>query len=1256
MIQHLSIRVPWHDGGWNGCVCKNPNYNQACRVLRNIALSRSDQSQPQCSSFAGERLPSDDKFVPPCLTESGMFMSTHEMHDVHTHPYSKYPDYHKHHIHFKHVLDTTVRIEPFSFIATPYKWTLKADALDSPNSKFYTKYDPTIEIDIGSGNWISNGKNQKRIFDYFYKDVMPNESIAVAYAKAVPFIESSGRVVIGIGFVSSVEDQKEYDYSEPPTSKMMTAMLWERNIGHTIRANRQNGFLFPFTEIQAYLAENPMQNPDELVVIAPEEYRNEFSYATEHLSHDALIQTLNKTIQVFKKYIEIRLPCSNSASWSECIAWCELRLKDIWVDRGAYPGLGAVLSAMGVPYGFDVAHALKNKYSDNELWDSIADALGNLAKLMPPKQKDIAIKLTKTKWADIADDIEERQSYLELLSRISLTLPQALFLLDDAVRSNRKIKYADMLTDIHKRDFSKEINQNPYALYEKTYRLEPQYRIGISQIDIAMFPPDYVANKFYLTNDENRVNEPDDQRRLRAIIISILEYEATNGSSLMLAGDIVSAVGRFRSDVPNIEPSIRLKTIKRLSDYFAPYFVALDVKVISESNEEREESALQLARLKEVGNVIRHFVDSRIGKLVNIKSNWAELLSQTLSDEKKSDAKREKAARAEKVEAIKKMAQSRISVLTGGAGTGKTTTLVALCMNESVKNGGILVLAPTGKARVVISSKLYKQEIEHSPKTIFQYLQSTNHCDAQTWSYYLSGKSDNSVPETVIIDECSMLTEEMFGACLEAIAKAKRVILVGDPNQLPPIGTGKPFYELVQKLKIQEGQPHYANLLISNRQKSDDDSAVRLDVELSKLFSEDLASQVGDDLFLRLTHDKDNIEFIHCDEVDNLSDVLFDALSKAINVTDIDSFDISLGGVANAEWMNFNDAKSIEDWQILSPYRNKEIIGTRAINATIQREYRLSGGKSRYKKRKTDKPLGVDGVLFGEKVINLINDTRNWGVFSPFNFSMDDCQKYIANGEVGIVTGFKKLGNSDTHIVQFSTQDGYAYNFNSGASENESPLELAYALTVHKAQGSGFKITVFVLIEPERGLNPIVTREMLYTALTRQSDKVFIVYNKEPSEIKKYINAELSDLAHRKTNLFCQTVLRELKSGWYDSNLIHKTKDGTQVRSKSEVIVYNMLLDAGHNPIYEKKLVLNDGINVLPDFTLDTEKGTVYWEHLGMLGDYNYRMDWERKQKTYAENGITIENGKLIVSKDELSGAIDTQMIDQLIVKKLPKP
>ena len=129
--------------------------------------------------------------------------------------------------------------------------------------------------------------------------------------------------------------------------------------------------------------------------------------------------------------------------------------------------------------------------------------------------------------------------------------------------------------------------------------------------------------------------------------------------------------------------------------------------------------------------------------------------------------------------------------------------------------------------------------------------------------------------------------------------------------------------------------------------------------------------------------------------------------------------------------------------------------------------------------------------------------------------------------------------------------------------DNDSDIELAYALTVHKAQGSGFGTVILVINEPPNGASPFISREMIYTALTRQVDKIYIIYNKAPVEIQKYSNALHSDLAQRLTNLFETPVISKFREKHYPDRLIHITRTGELVRSKSEVIIFNELNNVG---------------------------------------------------------------------------------------------
>jgi ATP-dependent exoDNAse (exonuclease V) alpha subunit len=1236
MPKHLSIRVPWHDNGWNGTVCRHPEYNQACRALKPIALKKIDETECRCN---GKPFVVIDGYMPPCLCESGAFMSEKPIDTLPIeHPYT-YDE------HFNHIAPTPYHTEPYSFTARPYAWTLRKNAKETADKKLYnTHYDDTCEFNTGSHNWVSTGINQKNIFDYFYRNVVPNESMAVAYAKAVPFVETPGRIVIGIGIITAIEKLREYCYTPEYKEGDITAYLWERQIGHSIRNTRENGFLFPFKEIEAYLRDHPEQAPEELIVMAPDGYFNEFSYAAEHLSHDALILTLNRTIEVLQKYQQINLPHGQGEDWAECIRWCKERLDIVWKERGLWPGLGNVLQAVRLHYGQDIADAIRVKISDDVLWDKLPDALNNLADYLPEDMQDIKITKTEYKtWKLMEYDI--RLPHLRLLSRINLSLEQAMAALDPRkIFDNRdKPHYADFLSNIKDIE-SREMLENPYLLYEQTRLFEGKYRFGIGQIDVAMFPSPIIGG-------EAIVEDPDDERRLRAIIVSILESSAQNGSTLMTADDIVRQVNTFRSDV-KLDLDISTMTVMALEDFFKKEISSVTARV----EDSEQIAAYQLNRFaadNAVDDVIRKFVQSRVEDDISAEGDWEDYLNAVLKQSKKGE--QEDASRTEKLKAIKIMAKSQISVLTGGAGTGKTTTLAALCLSPEIQESGIIILAPTGKARVVLDMKLREADVGcQKAYTIFQFLQKTNHCDCKTYKYYLSGRMNNEITgSTVIIDECSMLTEEMFGALAETLAFAKRVILVGDPNQLPPIGAGKPFFELVEYFKEKHSE-RFASLVVSNRQKSN--TGERLDVELAKLFTYNYYNEVSDDIFSRLSNDNTNIEFVPFDNDASIYGILLKTVSLSAKMTDVNDvvgFDKSLGGVINGEWLRFEDISKIDSWQILSPYRNDSTVGSLTLNRYIHEKYRVNVQLESPKKRRTKRPLGNDGIIYGEKVINIHNSEIN-------GYPPDGCLNYVANGEIGIVewiwtkgekTKNNKTVQGNTHQVRFTSQPSHNYNFPSKITDDDSVLELAYALTVHKAQGSGFGTTMLILNEPQNGSNAFISREMIYTALTRQSDKIYILYNKNPSEIQKYSDALFSELTRRLTNLFDIPALCRYNNKFYSDKLIHITRSGERVRSKSEVIIFNELNSAKVPFRYEERLVLKNGHTYSPDFTIYKKDRTVkkYWEHFGMLSNAEYCQKQEKKLADYAENGISEANGNLIITKDELNGRINSLEIAGIV-------
>lgn len=212
------------------------------------------------------------------------------------------------------------------------------------------------------------------------------------------------------------------------------------------------------------------------------------------------------------------------------------------------------------------------------------------------------------------------------------------------------------------------------------------------------------------------------------------------------------------------------------------------------------------------------------------------------------------------------------------------------------------------------------------------------------------------------------------------------------------------------------------------------------------------------------------------------------------------------------------------------------------------------------------------------------------------------------------------------------------------------------------SQGSEFGL-VFLIVP-----NPcfVLSRELLYTALTRQKEKVIIMAQGNAFEIKKFSLPVHSDTLSRITNLFQKPELTDHDGKFLEKNLIHEASDGKLLRSKSELLIYERLLQKGLKPEYEQKLQFN-GIERYPDFTIEDEDTDekYYWEHCGMMHDTIYTKRWEEKKKWYRDNGILQwkegggENGTLIVTEDKvkeledgtLRGSISTKEVDEIISK-----
>lgn len=1234
-LRHVSIRVPWHDTGWDGRVCAAPHLNDSCLRLKGIAQNRDDAKERVVAGLSFEDLTPDE--LPCCMDERVTFMAPFEFTRMQRHPYSH--DANGQHGHFAL---TPLRYPAYSAAAVPFAWMLR-ESMHEYAETYGIDVQPEREPDLGfKTQWVQERQNQEALLDCFAGHIKPEQSLCFFYAKDVPFLEDTagGRVIIGVGRVLHVSPCVEYEYSTKDLGGKLRAVLWERMIQHSIRPGFKDGFLLPYHAAVEKATEDTSFDPARLVALSPDDRLMEFSHASQLVTHDGAIGALLSCAESLRVTLDVL-----GGPWDKCLQWIDHRLGELWTARGPCPGLASALSAFGVEQGTFVARTIAEKAGDNaDPWPLIDSMFNDPMSLLPkPLAKGVDDTLQKA-WKRLP---EERHSLLQLLSRFEISREQAanLFVQEERAKVLPACSDADIL-------------DNPYLLYELTRLTDDS--VSVWTVDRGVFPDEVVRSKHPLP-ERSALDSGTDARRIRALSVKVLERVAGQGHTLWPQSKVVTDV----RDLP-LQPLCKVTgdTLAVAKDGFGDEIVEVPMADGA--------PALQLGRLAEAASTIRASIQKRVGaKRLRVDADWRERLDDHLEKHgaKNVDEEEEK-AREEKTAALKELAESRLSVLIGPAGTGKTTLLSVLCAHPDVSAGDVLLLAPTGKARVRMEQSTAHLQLRGY--TIAQFL-SPHRYNGKTGRYHLSDKPVEASARTVIVDECSMLTEEMLAALLQALKGVHRLILIGDQRQLPPIGAGRPFYDIVNWLAPENIEnvfprvgPGYAELTILRRQAGDD----REDLQLARWFSGGTVTPGEDDVLDIVAREgkSKHLAFVQWESPDELQQHLLSVLVEELKLQgadDVVGFDRSLGGTEwnDLRFFNSGAAREAEGWQILSPVRSGAH-GVPDLNRFIHKQFRkeMIEASRKTRNRKYPKPMGSEEIVYGDKVINLVNTDPNlyWNSHRKVYPSKDS--SYIANGELGMAVGyFWKKKDRDAGLdfrwkleVEFSSQEGYKYDFTSRDFKEEASavLELAYALTVHKAQGSEFGTVLLVLPNPCR----LLSRELLYTALTRQKERVVILHQGPRAELRKFSSDDRSDTARRLTNLFVAPSPIEIDGRIFDDRHIHRTQRGEMVMSKSEVIIADHL---AHNHIeysYEQPLILG-GRKRYPDFTIeDIESGeNVYWEHCGMLHVPRYKRRWEEKLAWYRENGILPHDegggdaGTLVVTRDGPDGGIDSNEIARVL-------
>ena len=1174
MTTHLSARLAWHDRGWDGRVCDAPHLNAHCITQEHIRNSRVDKKELKS---AGVALADLDGWLPPCSRDPAAYAERGFV-IVHSDP-----------LEFRKLPSVSEDIPPYSCCPAPYRWM---------REEFFRETCEAEDLSIrgaegGRENgWVYEPDRQRELLKQFWGKIDVHQSLVFYYCNhGNPLDENASRIVVGVGRVEELGNQL-YFGTKPRYQDQYP--VWSRRVTQDYP---DQGVRIPYQE---YLRES--HSTDNIICRVPQSALLPFSYGGEHVSDDIAVAILERVIQSIER---VNSDGQIQGDWERRLAWLNDVLAEAWNGRGPFPGAGSILEYLGCSKGTSFQRAVLAPMAERgeNPWEYVLSILSGSTELEQNSYR-IGLANARERWGVLTS----RQALLSKLAQFELTPDQVQRIVNPDQRLESGIDAAE-----------NELVANPYILCESDLGTKNSKPVALETIDHGLRPEGNAA----LFLDDNEVTH-DDRRRVRAVGVEILKEAGDGGDTVLEYSDFLRRIqGRFpekRACQPDRE------------------IVLAEAEFYQEILWTSFDSSYKLVALKHLQSLELRTATmiKRRAKRVNPDTespiDWLSALKVEFGEPK---LEREHNALDEKVKTLQTLFSRRLSILAGGAGTGKTSVLKVF-LEELVHAEGhhsMLLLAPTGKARVRLSTKTKRNAM-----TIHQFLLK------QGWFlpdiFVLKQESNNSPFQaaTVVIDECSMIPADLFGTLLRALdtGPLSRLILVGDPNQLPPIGPGRPFADIIEWLE-REHPECVASLSVGMRVDEDEDEPVADSVALA-LADGYRASAVnpGDDEILAAVargQSADDLEVVFWEDHDQLLAKLKDRMEAILGIRDgYESFNASLG-------IDTKDWKRSEDWQILSPTRAQHF-GTDDLNRLIQKEYKgVLIERARKPYSKSPRPFGEQEIVWTDKVIQVVNQSKSgW----PQGAGLD----YVANGEIGIVRNTNKGAKSDYADVVFSTQNPVSYRYYGQQVSDE--LDLAYALTVHKAQGSDFQV-VFLII-PQNAST--LSRELIYTGLTRFRKKLVLLIEKDIEPLLRLRNPEYSDTRMRNTNMFTLALRPDDVQRPHLEALIHRTRKGVAVRSKSEVVVADILESLEISYQYEQPLFSRSDPKDfrLPDFTASYEGDKYYWEHLGMLGVPRYREAWERKRRWYEDNGYA---DQLITSEDGSDGSIDASRIERVARERI---
>lgn len=1216
-MKHLTVRLAWHDNKWNGRICESPRRNVYCVGSHSLLSDRLQRERDLTREEPNAAKPLDviyPEYVPPCFWSSNAF-STTPAKVAHVHPIQKFSD--------KRIADT---VKPFTAFTWPFRLSF---VHTEEKSNRDGKYPADLTERIGK----------------FRRQFSPGGSLVFFYLNYDNPVsaDDSRYALVGCARLTEIGQAKEYPFSPPELAKIrakqemknMPAMNWALPVSY----DPEQTVILPYHEYLSHIEQNPDQErklEEMRVLVEEDELVQSFKYVCEPVDDDRALYLLYK----LRKAVHVAEGHGIVKSMGNAGKLIDGFIKDAWENRGLYPGVGAAVAVLAeaaadtdpnpetAEQAANLCAALKAS-SKKSLLEEVFDLLHS-SKPAPTRLSKFSKLIALARKGLKAHS--ESEPLLRKLSLFNLTAFQVRrIVLGESLESEPPV-FGSASVD------GDEVLQNPYLLCERYTPVtddggwrqsekDVQDRrdgpISPFIIDIGLFPdPEHVE-----PDEELCDLIPSSPERLRAFIIEHLRHVGDDG-------DCFAQLDRVLEHLRG-EPLF----YRRLQE---GKLTITSKQLVTPTHRKHYQSRLHLVEkegevffyLREVYEAERQ-VERLVERLLKMADHKVDLswIDSHLDDEAEALKARpnfdEKRFRFERRALLEGALKRSLFLVSGKAGSGKTHALRKLIEQIQAAGENVVVLVPTGKAALRVQQEACFKEAQ----TIDRYLYTVGLGDClQDMELLLdppSSKSQEKI-QNIIIDESSMVDLQRLATLIQLVQQKgrtslKRLILIGDENQLPPIGLGRPFYDLVAHIQAdpKRADRHIVRLQSDCRQQSDP-----LVTEVAEIFIG--KNRYHSPLLAQLQTTKklsDWLRVFYWNSPEELTSLVDQQLEQLLRDrghltperTKPQALNL-LYGLYDGGYVPSNDPANLEAgaFQIVTPYRAGNF-GTLGLNRAL---------RDTYKQGWWPNPYSRSTFSHSDRIIRNVN--WYWGYGAKRTLA-------LCNGSIGFVCRNK---------------EGAKYYFPDAERpfkyiDDEESFDLAYAITVHRAQGSEFD-NVFVVIPERRAL---LTRELIYTALTRSSGPVTLFVQKTERENPLDLARGRSAVLPRNSSLFAEPL---------EGEKAFQPEPGVRVQSKIEYIIYSLLRELKKTKAitdfhYEQPLYV-EGLKatIKPDFTVIVDERTYYWEHLGMLDAGRYFEDWQKRKKGYLDSGL----GDQLVTTDDLLGVDEARLrkvVDDLVSGKLQK-